>query len=475
MLFNGCLDDHAPWRTFRSRKKRLPWITPSILKSIDLRNKFLKRFKQQPCLNTWSIYKRQRNQVTRLLHDSKKLHFTSLINGSAPPSKLWNCLRSALPCSPSSAAEFPHQDPAVVAEKFNQHFNSVSSASSVSNGSVSHPVELTSYTCEETLDLLPISIDECQDLLSSLNTRKATDPDNIPLRLLKESAHSLAPPLTNIINSSFNTGLYPVGWKHASVKPLHKSGVRCDLFNYRPISLLPTCSKIIEQTAQKQLASHLERNHLLHPLQSGFRSKHSMASTLLRTVDEWYRSLDSGMMIGVLFLDVAKAFDTVDHSILLSKLPSYGLSSSTINWLTSYLSDRTHSTTINGATSTPLTIKCGVPQGSILGPNLFSIHINYLPSICTSNTTTVLFADDATIYVIGSTVPEISHTLSSVLKDCHNWMSSNNLQLNINKTKCMLIHQSKRQTRPLNVSLNNSQIDQINSFKLLGCVINHHL
>ena len=193
MLFNGCLDDHAPWRTFRSRKKRLPWITPSILKSIDLRNKFLKRFKQQPCPNTWSIYKRQRNQVTRLLRDSKKLHFTSLINGSAPPSKLWNCLRSALPCSPSSAAELPHQDPAVVAEKFNQHFNSVSSASSVSNGSVSHPVELTSYTCEETLDLLPISIDECQDLLSSLNTRKATGPDNIPPRLLKESAHSLAP------------------------------------------------------------------------------------------------------------------------------------------------------------------------------------------------------------------------------------------------------------------------------------------
>ena len=181
------------------------------------------------------------------------------------------------------------------------------------------------------------------------------------------------------------------------------------------------------------------------------------------------------MMIGVLFLDVAKAFDTVDHSILLSKLPSYGLSSSTINWLTSYLSDRTHSTTINGATSTPLTIKCGVPQGSILGPNLFSIHINDLPSICPSNTTTVLFADDATIYVIGSTVPEISHTLSSVLKDCHNWMSSNNLQLNINKTKCMLIHQSKRQTRPPNVSLNNSQIDQVNSFKLLGCIINHHL
>ena len=476
MLFNGCLDDHAPWRTFRSRKKRLPWITPSILKSIDLRNKLLKHFKQQPCPNTWSIYKHQRNQVTRLLRDSKKLYFTSLINGSAPPSKLWDCLKSALPSGPSSVDGFLHQDPAVVAETFNKHFNSVSSASSVSNGPVSHPVVITPCTYEETLDLLPVSIEECQDLLSSLNTRKATGPDNIPPRLLKESAHLLAPSLTNIINSSFTTGHYPAGWKHALVKPLHKSGDRCDLFNYRPISLLPTCSKIIEQTAQKQLASHLERNHLLHPLQSGFRSNHSTASTLLRTVDEWYRFLDSGMMIGVLFLDVAKAFDTVDHNILLSKLPtSLRLSSSTINWLTSYVSGRTHSTTVSGATSTPLSIKSGVPQGSILGPNLFSIHINDLPSICPNNTTTVLFADDATIYVIGSTVTEISNTLTSVLKDCHNWMSSNNLQLNINKTKCMLIHQPKRRTQPLNVSLNNSLIDQVKSFKLLGCIINHHL
>ena len=303
---------------------------------------------------------------------------------------------------------------------------------------------------------------------------KATGPDNIPPDVLKSVAPVVAPPLTDIINSSLSSGCFPEQWKCACVKPLHKGGSKSVLTNYRPISILPTCSKLIEMTVRSQLVTHLEENNLLYPLQSGFRRRHSTASTLLRATNDWYQALDAHLMIGVLFLDVSKAFDTVDHS-LLSKLQSYGVSSSTLNWFKSYLSGHSQFTKIGDVKSHPLSTTAGVPQGSILGPNLFSVHINNLPNICPVNSTAVLFADDTTIYVIGSSASEISSILSSALENCQSWMVKNKLQLNTLKTKYMLIHSSRRSPPPLTVALDATPIEQVRTFKFLGCIINDHL
>ena len=171
---------------------------------------------------------------------------------------------------------------------------------------------------------------------------------------------------------------------------------------------------------------------------------------------------------------MSKASDTVDHSLLLSKLMSYGASSATVQWLKFYLNGRSQCTAIGDVKFHPLQNTSGIPQGFIHGPKLFSIHINDLPAICPSNSTPVLFAVDTTIYVIGSLVPEISSVLSSSLKDCHTWMTSNKLKLNTSKTKCMLVHSSHHSVPPLEVALGQTHIEQVHSFQLLG-YINEHL
>ena len=146
-----------------------------------------------------------------------------------------------------------------------------------------------------------------------------------------------------------------------------------------------------------QLYKHLESNNFIHPLQSGFRNKHSTATTLLRSTNDWFNALDKGLFVGVIFLDLSEAFDSVDHGLLLSKLSQCGAVSSTLQWFKSYLSDRSQCSVIAGTKSQPSPITAGVPQGSVLGPNLFSVHINDLSSVFSSNCTTVLFADDTTI------------------------------------------------------------------------------
>ena len=231
----------------------------------------------------------------------------------------------------------------------------------------------------------------------------------------------------------------------------------------------------LEQVVKTQLVNHLEENNILYPLQSGFRPNHSTASTLLRTTNDWFQALDAGHVIGVLFLDVSKAFDTVDHSLLLSKLLSYGVSLSAVQWFRSYLTGRSQYTVIDDAKSQSLSISAGVPQGSILGPNLFSIHINDLPTACPLNSTTVLFADDTTIYVTGPSVAEVNSTLSRALAGCHSWLAENKLSLNLRKTKCMLIHSSRRSVPPLEIELFDTPIEQVRCFKFLGCIINDHL
>ena len=170
------------------------------------------------------------------------------------------------------------------------------------------------------------------------------------------------------MNSSLRTGSFPNQWKHATVIPLHKGGNKLELRNYRPISLLPVPSKLIERVVSNQLTSHLESNQLLYRHQSGFRRLHSTTTTLLYATNVWSQASDNGMCVGVLFLDVAKAFDSVNHSILLGKLPNFGFDQSAIAWFRSYLSGRTQSTAIGDSTSDISNTSLGVPQGCILGP-----------------------------------------------------------------------------------------------------------
>ena len=245
--------------------------------------------------------------------------------------------------------------------------------------------------------------------------------------------------------------------------------------NYRPISILPVCSKLLERHVHLQLSSHLHSNDLLFPLQSGFRPSHSTQTLLLHCLDRWYKALDSKKFVVVVFLDISKAFDTVNHELLLSKLSNLGLSASAVSWFQSYLSNRCHVTHVVESYSSPGFPSSGVPQGFILGPTLFSAFINDLPSILPTDFT-VLFADDTTIYILSENISSIQSSLQLCLDLANLWLQRNRLKINAAKTKSMLIHSSKKVMKSsLHLKIDDRLVEQVCRFKFLGVVVSDTL
>ncbi len=242
------------------------------------------------------------------------------------------------------------------------------------------------------------------ETINSMSTTKATGLDQISVRILKICVNEIADSLADLINKSIETSTFPELWKIARVNPIHKSGLKTSEENYRPISILPIISKICERHIHLNLMSWLQQYHLLLNNQSAYIKNHSCVTTLIDIIDTLLLNMDKGNSNGLLLLDLSKAFDLIDHNLLIRKLKVYGLSQSSLDWFNSYLSERKQVVSANGALSNPLKIQTGVPQESILGPLLFIIYLNDLPLALEDPKTLKMFADDSTLLANGKTL-----------------------------------------------------------------------
>ncbi len=227
--------------------------------------------------------------------------------------------------------------------------------------------------------LAPISSDFVYKQLCQLNPTKSTGLDDIPARFLRDGAIAIKDHLAHVINLSIVSNTVPKDFKSARVKPLFKKNDRSEVGNYRPVSILSVASKILERAVYVQLEGYLRENNILYSYQSGFRGSFSTDTCLTHLTDLIRKKISNNNFTGMILIDLQKAFDTVDHIILLDKLKAMGVSS--IEWFRSYLTNRSQLVNVNGVDSVPLKISCGVPQGSILGPLLFLCYVNDMPSV----------------------------------------------------------------------------------------------
>ncbi len=288
---------------------------------------------------------------------------------------------------------------------------------------------------------------------------------------------AIAKSLSTIFNKSILSGSFPDDMKIAIVSPIYKSDCKSKPTNYRPVSVLSAVAKILEKLISHQLSNYLESNKILVNQQSGFRKKHSTETSLLSVTNEWYLNMNKGYLNGVVFLDLKKAFDCVDHSILLRKLELYGIKGVELNWFKSYLSNRIQRCKIGQTISEPQKIRSGIPQGSNLGPLLFLLYINDLPN-CLKYTKANMFADDTNLTTASLNKEELQRRLNSDLELMHNWLLANKLTLNKEKTEYMLIGSHQRlstvETDPI-LEFGDTKIKRVNHAKSLGIIIDEQL
>ena len=312
----------------------------------------------------------------------------------------------------------------------------------------------------------------------SLKTNKTSGYDDISADVVKRVSDEIFVILKHIFNISLAKRVFPDKLKIARVTPIFKKGSNTLVTNYRPISVLPCFSKLLERVMYNRLYKFLLENNILYQKQFGFQNAHSTEHAVLQLVNQITEAFSQGKYTLGIFLDLSKAFDTVNHNILLEKLKAYGIQSENLEWFRSYLSNRKQFILYDDFKTEVKIVKCGVPQGSILGPLLFLIFVNDL-SNSTKVLDPVLFADDTNLFCSDNNIRTLFETANQELRQNNDWFLVNKPSLNIEKTKYMLFHKCIDQENiPLKLpllQLNSNIIERENSLKFLGVILDEYL
>ena len=485
---NGSGDRHAPIEKLRPKQIKLrlkPWITFDIQKLLKVRDNLFERKKRQPENDhVRQAYNTARNRATRELKRSKIEHhrknFESL---SMNIKKTWDAIRKLVNVKKSTHFSISQlningkisDDPDEITNKINSYFVNVGPQTEKGVPKVPNitPEKFLRNRNQFNFIIAHISEEEILKVIESL-PNKSTGPASLPLKLLKVVADIIVVPLCNIINLSFSTGVFPEVWKIAKVIPLHKGGSTEELNNFRPISLLSIFDKIIEKLMHVRLYAFLEEHNILCKNQFGFKKKSNCAHSLIEITERIKESIDEGKFGCGIFIDLKKAFDTVNHKILLLKLEHYGVRGAILKWFESYLTNRTQYVFYNGVSSDTLRITCGVPQGSVLGPLLFLIYINDLPNI-SEKLQFFLFADDTNIYFDSHDLKTLEKTVNDELKKLSLWLNVNRLALNVSKTNFVIFRANKPLTHNVTLIMNRKALEQKDHVKYLGVLVDEHL
>ena len=483
--FMSQLDRHIPIvnkRTNYKKKPRLPWITKSILRSINRKNNLYYADKIQRSEKSRHKYTTYKNVLIKILRIEKRRYFTNqLLIFKHDINKTWKIINSAtnkykdkVRITKIKFNDVEIGDPLQIANTFNQYFSQIGhNLASNIPPSQNQFSDFLNHPNPNSLFFVPVHRNELIDIVHNLKNKKSTGHDGIDNVLLKKVINHVVDPLVHVFNLSLTDGIVPDCMKISKIIPVYKKGKKDNICNYRPISLLTTFSKILERIVYVRLQNFLNKHNIISNFQFGFRQKHSTSHAILTFTEKITKAIDKfNHTIGV-FLDLSKAFDTIDHEILLYKLNNYGIRGRALEWFRNYLTNRKQFVCVNDQFSSMQDMNCGVPQGSLLGPLLFIIYINDIQN--SSNILSfLLFADDSNVLLSHPDPNILINTLNIELDKLLQWIRANKLSLNVLKTKCMLFSNSL-DILPHNIKLDNTDIEVVSSMKFLGLIIDEKL
>jgi hypothetical protein len=481
-------------------RKLKPWITSGLLTSIRYRDSLFKKLKKEPYnVRLRARYTNYRNMLNSLVKQTKIDYYKSKIDEAAGDARKFWSVVNEVSGRPTQASGFPVEGFCVgggsatpseikgISQDFNLFFSNVGSslAQAITTNGPPEVVD-ADYASNSVFALEPVTREQLIDAIKQLKGGSAPGCDGIPAKLIKDFSQHLILPLLHIINLSICSGEFPESFKLAKVIPIHKGGSKSLMNNFRPISLLTVIDKLLEKCVKIQLNNYLTIENIISNNQYGFKKGKSTSDALFDITKTIQCKTSENCKVMITFLDLAKAFDSVDRAKLLKKLELIGITGRSLHWFRQYFDQRKQFVVINGINSDTINVDYGVVQGSTLGPLLFLIYINNISKLCLHGQL-FLFADDTALVSYGRDWNEVYARAASDLAKVKNWFDHNVLTVNVDKTKCLPIYfrsDSGPGQRVLKIhscgDLQSSDcgcgvIEQVAQYKYLGVIVDHKL